>query len=215
MHALFCVLCVQCPGWWRIRHSGVDATGGIESGRSPLDTASRSRDSSISAAVRPGSGPTSVPLQVRPSTGTSRRWRLSSHRWLRGRPRSLAGGRPQGWSGPRSIRVPVLVARLGRRRCRVDQSGEFGAPGPVAGLESDTQRELIDIHHDMASELRACSRASASTGSSHRAEIGNLVSHPTTPDTSLGRAAVFQQATNHDGLAINRRSSAIFGGSAI
>ena len=42
---------------------------------------------------------------------------------------------------------------------------------PVTGLESDTQSELIDIHHYMASALRACSRVSASTGGHHRAEI--------------------------------------------
>jgi anti-anti-sigma regulatory factor len=41
----------------------------------------------------------------------------------------------------------------------------------ITRLELSALGELIDIHHDMASALRACSRASVSTGGRHRAKI--------------------------------------------
>lgn len=41
----------------------------------------------------------------------------------------------------------------------------------ITRRELSVLSELIDIHHDMASALRACARASVSTGGRHRAKI--------------------------------------------
>jgi anti-sigma B factor antagonist len=70
-----------------------------------------------------------------------------------------------------SIGIPVIVAALGS--CDID--GHLAVVvGPRSTVMTRPDRtalgEVMDIHHDLASALRGCARASISTGGRHRAK---------------------------------------------
>lgn len=73
-----------------------------------------------------------------------------------------------------SVGIPAVVEALGS--CDIDgHLAVVADPRSAVMIRSDITAlgEVMDVHHDLAGALRACARASISTGGRHRAPATN------------------------------------------